>query len=328
MRPVVLFSVKAPDERTNPFITLLSRSVSSASEVVYFDWRRALVGRYDVFHVHWPENLFRASGALRPVKGLLAWILLLRLFVLRPRIVWTVHNEVPHERGGFIERIFLQAFAGLVTHHVAMSKAQARKLRITGQCRVIPHGHYRTWLSGFDVSSRINDRVLFWGIMRPYKGIESLVNVFKDLPMHSASLRLVGLPSLSNYQRSIENQVKDDERISAEFTYATDSILVHEISNCVINVLPYKRMGNSGVALFTLSLNRPILIPDSPYARELQDVVGADWVHIYLGELTVDVLQYSLSRASGMKDKVPDLGYFDWDAIGTSYSELYRMTSS
>jgi len=87
-------------------------------------------------------------------------------------------------------------------------------------------------------------------------------------------------------------------------------------------------MGNSGVALFTLSLNRPILIPDSPYARELQDVVGADWVHIYLGELTADVLQDSLSRASGMKDKVPDLGYFDWDAIGASYSELYRITSS
>lgn len=327
MRPIVLFSVKAPDERTNPFITLLSRSVSSANEVVYFDWRRALVGRYDVFHVHWPENLFRASGVLRPVKGLLAWILLLRLCVLRPRIVWTVHNEVPHEPGGFIERIFLQVFAGLVTHHVAMSKAQARKLRTTGQCRVIPHGHYKTWLSGFDLSPRINDRVLFWGIMRPYKGIESLVDVFQDLPLSSASLRLVGLPNSLKYQRTIEKKVAESKRISIEFTYASESVLVQEISSCVINVLPYKRMGNSGVALFTLSLNRPILIPDSPYARELQDVVGVDWVHIYLGELTVDVLQDSLSRASGMKGKVPDLGYFDWDAIGTSYSELYRMTS-
>lgn len=325
MKPVVLFSVKTPDERTNPFIILLSRSVSSAVDVVYFSWSRALFGPYNVLHVHWPENLFRATGSVRPIKGFLAWILLVRLAVLKVRIVWTVHNEAPHERGGILERLFLRVFTRLVTHHIALSDAQMVSFPTNWNSLVIPHGHYRTWLHGTDKPAQVEERVLFWGLMRPYKGIESLISIFRHFPSRSASLRLVGLPSTKEFEKCIAGSIADDNRISAEFTYATDDLLMDEISECVLNVLPYKRMGNSGVALYTLSLNRPILVPDSPYAKELQKIVGNEWVYIFPNELTTERLEASLHAAAGVAGRVPDLSYFDWDDIGASYIELYLM---
>lgn len=326
MKPVVLFSVKSPDERTNPFIVLLARSVSSAVDVLYFNWSRALVGRYDVLHVHWPENIFRAAGPLRPVKGLLAWLLLLRLTLLRVQIVWTVHNETPHEQGGYFERLFIRTFTRLVTHHVALSNAQLATFPEAWNGHVIPHGHYKSWVRQTQRPAQVEDRILFWGLMRPYKGIESLINTFGEHPSRSASLRLVGLPSTNDFEKHIANLMADDNRVSAEFSYATDDLLVDEISACALNVLPYKRMGNSGVALYTLSLDRPILVPDSPYARELQQIVGSEWVHVFPDELTIESLEESLRAAARVVGRVPDLSHFDWGGIGTSYSQLYRVS--
>lgn len=56
---VVLQSFRTPRPTTNPYIVMLGETLRTTPGVVLlnFSWRRALFGRFDVFHVHWPEIL-------------------------------------------------------------------------------------------------------------------------------------------------------------------------------------------------------------------------------------------------------------------------------
>ncbi len=55
----VLQSFKEPGPYTNPYVVMLREALTATPglEVLTFSWRTALLGRYDVFHVHWPETI-------------------------------------------------------------------------------------------------------------------------------------------------------------------------------------------------------------------------------------------------------------------------------
>ena len=58
-RPVVvLHTLVAPDGKTR-FVDQMLAGESDELRVATFGWRHALLGHYDVFHVHWPEYLVR-----------------------------------------------------------------------------------------------------------------------------------------------------------------------------------------------------------------------------------------------------------------------------
>ena len=75
-----------PVGKKNPSIVMLVESLPDAEvEVEAFTWRRAIFGRYDVIHIHWPELLFggtaRLSAALRVLLFVLMTEKLIRLEV-------------------------------------------------------------------------------------------------------------------------------------------------------------------------------------------------------------------------------------------------------
>jgi beta-1,4-mannosyltransferase len=62
-RFVVLQSTGRPDDTTNPYLVQLLRALPDTVEVRYFSVCDALLSRYDLFHVHWPEYLIRHPTA-------------------------------------------------------------------------------------------------------------------------------------------------------------------------------------------------------------------------------------------------------------------------
>ena len=97
-------------------------------------------GRWDLFHLHWPEWLFgtdldahRRFLALLEASGL--------------RIVWTQHNLVPHDRDPAHVAAYelWAAAADGVIHHSEWGMGQVReryRFRSDAIHRVIPHGHF------------------------------------------------------------------------------------------------------------------------------------------------------------------------------------------
>src|SRR5205085_10760975 len=108
---------------------------------------RLLMRRYDVWHVHWPENLAHGSRALLRVPGFVLLILWARL--RGTRIVWTVHNLEGHAaRRPALELRLMRFLSRHLDGAIALSESSARAAaeRYPGlqsvRVAVIPHGHY------------------------------------------------------------------------------------------------------------------------------------------------------------------------------------------
>lgn len=322
----VLQSVRSPNRATNPFVVQLVDAVRAAgAEVRWFSWRRGLLGRYDVLHVHWPEVMLRRAGrparlAARARFGLL----LARLTVTRTPVVRTLHNVDPHERGGRVERLLLRwcdrrtAYWVLLNPHTPLPRP--------GPSTVIPHGHYVDWYAGHPTGTPVSDRVLTFGLLRPYKGTETLLAAFAGATP-DASLRVVGRPVGEGMRELVEGAVAADPRVTARLDHVDDAALAAEVGAAQLVVLPYRQLHNSGALLLALSLGRPALVPASPSTDDLAAEVGPGWLHRYDGELTTAALEKALAATRQLPAAPPDLTGRDWPPIGERYVEVYRAVA-
>src|SRR4051794_35495330 len=99
----VLASFSRPRPTTNPYIVMLSKALDGQDglRLVYFNWKYALFGHFEVFHVHWPELLVAGKPGLKLVgRQLLFLMVLTKLWVCRIPVVRTLHNIRPHHGGG------------------------------------------------------------------------------------------------------------------------------------------------------------------------------------------------------------------------------------
>ena len=191
-----------PDyRRDNPYQSLLAASLSGLGIDVLFPvgyrrglpfWRATRDNRpIDVLHLHWTEPYTR-NGHWPSL--IFRWSkLLVDLAIVRisgVRVVWTLHNLEPHEcRCPRLERFFRRRLAGRVSRLLV----HGDESRIAGEMAlgcppekmtVTLHGNYRTVYpvatpemrregrSGLASDHRV---FLFFGMMRPYKGLERLL---------------------------------------------------------------------------------------------------------------------------------------------------------
>lgn len=323
-RVLLTFSFNDPND-LNPYGRLLVASLPAGVEPLPFSWKTALLGRYSVLHVHWPEYLYRApSRKLQPIKAVLCWLLIARIMLTRIAVVRTVHNDKAHIAGGRGEEAFLRAFNRLTTLEIVMGAHQLPSRRFPAV--YIPHGHYRSWFPAGASDSVVSGRLLLFGLLRPYKGVEELIAAFRRLPAGSpASLQIAGSPQSPEYRDEIVELAGGDPRIQLELSRVPDDALAVAISSAQAVVLPYRYLGNSGSALLALSLNRPVLLPDSPTARELQAEFGEPAVTIFTDEIDESDLASMLEITGGIdwSTFTVDMSQRDWDRLGQSTAEAY-----
>jgi beta-1,4-mannosyltransferase len=310
---------------TNPYLSQLVSAMPPQVHTSMFSWRRALLGRYDVFHVHWPENLLRGAPGLhrKAVRYLLVWLLIRRWALTRTALVRTLHNTDPHEGGSRAERRALAAIDAAVTLWICLN--DSTPLPPTAASRVILHGDYSTWFDDVPREQPVVGRIVNFGLIRPYKGVEHLVGVFETVTEPGLSLAIVGAPGSPEIGEGLARSAARDSRVLLTLEYVSDSVLAGEITRGELIVLPYRSLLNSGALLLALSLARPVLVPDNAVTRALRDEVGHDWVYTYDGELTARVLSATLGAVSGRDvSHGPNLTARAWSTIGEQHFEAYR----
>jgi len=323
-RLVVLQSFRQPRPTTNPYVSLLLRSLPEDVSALTFSWRRALLGRYDVLHLHWPDVLLRGTSTLRTLgRRALVAALLVRLVLARTAVVRTVHNPAPHERGPAVERLLLAALDRCTALAVHLSPSTADAVRPGLPGVVVPHGHYREWYTAADVRP-VPGRLLHFGLLRPYKGVDALLGAFSATP-GDLQLRVVGHPSSPALAEELTAAAAADPRVALDLQHAPDDALAAEIAAAELVVLPYRSMHNSGALLLALSLDRPVLVPETSMTTALAEEVGAGWVLTHHGEVSAQHLQEALVavRAAGRSPR-PDLSAREWPAAGAEHARAYR----
>lgn len=323
-----------PSKGTNPRapIHALVSALPDDIRVVKFSWRRALLGRWDVIHLHWPESTIRASSKTRRwIKYALFATLMLRIRARRKPSVWTVHNESPHERGTSAESRLLKWWESSATRRVYLYPSVTPD---APEAVFIPFGDYsqvaNELATGPDLA-RDARRMLLFGLLRPYKGIEQLVDAFTALHLTDKTFRLaiMGRPVDPAYGREVETRLQStgsDVEFRAELLEYEE--LVAEIRRSAFVVLPYRRMYNSGAALLALSCGTPILVPTSATMNDLMEESGPEWVQTYDGDLTPEILRaasQSFESTASRRDGRNALPRRSWSAVGAEYGRLYRQ---
>lgn len=329
-RPLTVLHTLRPPDGTTKYVDLVVGATAPGTRLRFFGWGTALLGRYDVLHLHWPELLVRDSRRpwLRVVRRRLLDVLVLRLALTRTPLVWTAHNLAPHEGGPRAEQRSLRRLEDRVDLVVRLNPAGPAPARASV---TIPHAHYRHLLGRLARSPREPGRLLHFGILRPYKGVEALVGAFSALDQRDhpeARLRVVGHPHAGQAE-VVERACARDGRISAVLRHVDDDELVAETSRAQVVVLPYLGvMHNSGALIAALSLDRPVLVPRSATNAALADEVGEGWVHQYDGALTAAVLSRALVATATPPAAPPRLEQRDPEAQRGRYREAYDLALS
>lgn len=329
----------------NPYNGLFSSAlVRRGARVEEFTPARLLRGRYDVWHVHWPERIAHGTAAVARLAAFA--VLVLWAKARGTRIVWTVHNLEGHaRRHPQLERRFMRWLTRRLDGIVCLSETGARLTRARYPvlrevpATVIALGHYighypnevgreraRATL-GLDPAARV---LVFVGRILPYKNVERLVEQARRLADPNVRLVVAGLPAPDELRGAIEEAARGDNRVHLDLRDVGDDELQVFLNAADLVVLPFERILNSSTALLALSFGRPVLVPRTGAMEDLQTELGADAVHLYPGPLSAAHLEEALAAAApdpgALLDRVR--AKHDWDVIADRTISLYEQVES
>jgi len=345
-----------------PYSRLLYRNVAKCGVDVYL--RRlhhggfldlvlkALQGRRGIriVHLHLIEFCFRSHSVLG--ASMMAYNFVLKLvflrFIMRLRIVITLHNAVPHERlypkiEHVVFALALRLSDRIIVHNNYSRKLAERIYKVCAQkMSLIPHGNFLDYYSDTTKSrSRAEARkklgipmhkfvLLFFGRIRHYKGVQLLLQAFKKAVDRNPNLFLViaGKP----WDLRLERELREFQRhfpanCLIEMGYVPDSEVQAFMNAADVGILPYHIITTPGSLLLFMSFGKPTIAPRLPPIEEL---VSNDFCILYekndpdsLVEaiLTIATTHGSLSTMG--KKALERAKAYDWMKAAHMTSSLY-----
>jgi beta-1,4-mannosyltransferase len=245
-----------------------------------------------ILHLQWTSDILRnATEAEAKAKAKVDEFIgqLDRFLSAGGRLTWTVHNVLPHDcKFPHIEAALQQAVADRARLvHVLNGgtlEATAEWFTIAPEKSVhIPHPHYVG--SYPDIVSRDQARYdlgllpdemvyAFVGAIKPYKGLEQLLDAFDAVLEDGRPRRLLiaGLPDEDAQTQKLLDRCLLHPYVELHPTRIPDGELQYYLRAADVAVLPYQRALNSGVLMLALSFGLPVVAPDIPATAEILTV--------------------------------------------------------
>jgi len=274
----------------------------------------------DVVHFQWLA-----------VQWLDPWLLPRRPLVL------TAHDLLPREPHPGQARAQRRCYDAVDAVVVHSEYGRRRLLEATGldpgKVRVIAHGAFEH-LTRLPRETPLSDElgrvggpvVLFFGLLRPYKGLESLLDAWRGIS--SAELWIVGRPRM------------DVERLTARAPtgvrfvprFIADAELPAYFRRADVVVLPYSRTERfdfSGVLATALAFGKPVVLSDIGGFPEVAATGAALLVppddHLALRAALVSLIEDRAARERlGAAALAAAAGAYSWDEAARRTLELYR----
>jgi glycosyltransferase involved in cell wall biosynthesis len=298
----------------------------------------------DIFHIHWPDAVVMGKSQTRAFIKFLLFLTSVITFRTRgTKIVYSVHNIGSHdERFPLIERLLWSTFLPNVDVFIHMnSDSLLRFQQLNPQTAskkhvviFLPHYAHNLKLEGrnketirarfgFDLDKHI---FLSFGLLRPYKGLETLIRAFGELSDENARLIIAGRPHSAEYATSLRLLCAKDSRISLLLRFVPDDELTDLLIACDTVVMAHRKVNNSGVAMMALSVNRPLIAPALGALPEMAATAGTEWF-TFFDDLTSDVLRSSILKTKSTDGKRPNLSSFEPGIVTAQLEELFLTLS-
>ena len=290
------------------------RAVKLAEHVPDMLRYRRRAGEADVRHFQW-----------LPVERIDAHL----LPAARPRVL-TMHNVIRREA---LDLRLARRMDAVIVH----TRHGAELLGGGERVHVIPHGAFEHLTRRRDerplppeLAAVEGPVVLYFGVVRPYKGVDVLVEAFEQV--EGAELWVVGRPLGVSVERL--RRLAPPGRVRFVERYVSDAELPAYFRRADLLVLPHLNVDVSGVLFAGLAFGKAMLMSDVGGFRELVEEHGAgvlvppgdrDALAGAIGELLVDPER---RRALEQRAASAAAGPFSWDRIAEQTAGLYEQVSS
>ncbi|MCJ7772593.1 MAG: glycosyltransferase [Desulfobacterales bacterium] len=255
----------------NTFPNIPHKRISVKRSLTWYNpmtWLSAgLYTKADVLHAQW------WSLPLFPVYAFICLGFKLRGIP----IVFTVHNVLPHEKSSLYRTLTRVLFKLVNTFivHTSHNVDQMFQCYNISKDRIIriPHGtldfHVKKHKDrnttrremGFEPNNKV---VLFFGAIRPYKGLDTLLNSFSEVLKIIPESRLLIAGKLWEKWQPYENIIKFlemDDYVTAFLDYVPSGEVYKFFSSSDLVVLPYTRFDSqSGVGTTAISFRKPLIV--------------------------------------------------------------------
>jgi glycosyltransferase involved in cell wall biosynthesis len=289
-----------------------------------------------ILHIHW-VFFFKLPGsdrvpALRRLAQAWFGFVLAAATALGIRIVWTMHNVLPHQRV-FADEISarrkLVSASGVVLVH---SRASLRSLQSLGmvprRAAIVTQGPGDPDAGRRELrapgAGRSVLQLLFFGDVVEYKGVEDLLDAMAVLPPQAAArLRVVGRCEDAPLRHSLEHRAaRIPKRVALKLQRVPEAELTALLDDSDAVVLPFRRVTNSSSALLALGFGRVVILPRLPAFAELPPEVAI----FYDG--SVSGLRRAIIQLAGERpERLRELGETAAAYVRTlSWSDAARQT--
>jgi len=184
---------------------------------------------------------------------------------------------------------------------------------------LIPHGVYDQYK---DRDLKLKDGefcVLFFGLVRDYKGVKYLIEGFKKADLANSCLFVQGeqwdkLPDPEHPHIHFLERYADDRWVEVMFSYAD------------VVVLPYLRASSSGVAHIAMHYGLPIIATNTGGLADLSDYEGMFYVAREDSDGIADRLKLIHSQYRGRRFPVPER--LQWSEIKKEWISVLSTVST
>jgi beta-1,4-mannosyltransferase len=236
-----------------------------------------------VLHLHWLTPYLKGENwCTRLIYSLK---LLIDLWLIKRsgvKIIWTVHNHLAHNTRFprlelWLRKKISQVVHQRIVHHQYSGEYLSQSWKSKLPFTVIPHGHYRTIypaaIAQQAARQQLNlplDGLLYLnlGMIRPYKGIESLFQTWQAWQEHQelstctpCTLLIAGQPINETYHHHLKCLLGNTPGVifHPNFIPAVNMHLYFSAADIV--VLPFTHILTSGSLILAMSYHKPIIAP-------------------------------------------------------------------
>ena len=264
-------------------------------------------------------------GLIRPSVMAVGLIEGLLFRALAGKYVLTVHNLLPHDChttwNRWLFKLVYRIPHLLVVHTAKMKDDLVRSFGVRADRIVVMHhglndivpdhgrtrGECRAQL-GLPLDACV---LLFFGRIRPYKGVETLLESFREV-VGNTFLVIAGAPASTSYGRRIEELVQQHphrNRILCHTKFIDDADLSSYFRAADALVMPYRHIDQSGVLFLAFRFGLPVIAFDIGALREyLKNDAGV------------------LVQGGGARDLADGIARFQREALGFAPDRIREYT--
>lgn len=264
-------------DKTNKYVKLIYDSITKADiDVIGANYSDDNFD-FEIINLNWYESIFKRNyfDAVKEYFKKIKYIKELKSKDIK--IVWTVHNKVPHD-GKYVflakklMKILIKESDAIIIHCKDTKDVLTELnhlINIDEKVCYIPHPNYEGAYDEKNINFKEelglkDDTVfLFVGQIRPYKNVELIIEAAKRLKDKKVTFVIAGNPNNRFYKKEIESLIGDSKNIKTLFKYIEDDEIVPLIKCSDAVILPYDLESslNSGVAILAFTHGKTVICP-------------------------------------------------------------------